>query len=205
MILEAVSVGPMEVNCYILASGPGSKAIIIDPGAETRKIRKVLDKYNLKPAFIINTHGHYDHIGSDDEFAVDVYVHAKEIALLKDPVQNFSAIFALPFQVNAEIKPVEDSQVIKLDDLELKVLHIPGHSPGGIALVLLKPQNKIVFTGDTLFCASVGRTDFPGGDGELLLEGIKEKLLSLSEETIIYPGHGAASTIGEEKRNNPFF
>ncbi|MFA5145494.1 MAG: MBL fold metallo-hydrolase [Candidatus Omnitrophota bacterium] len=204
MILETVCVGPMQVNCYILALREDSPAIIIDPGGQARKIRQALDKHKLKPAFIINTHGHYDHIGSDDEFGVPVYVHNKDLALLKDPRLNLSGLFALPCRVNAEIKILEDGQNIGLEGLQLEVLHVPGHTAGGIALRMIKPGAKIVFTGDSLFCRSIGRSDLDGGDEALLIKTIKEKLLTLSDDTLIYPGHGPSSTIGEEKKSNPF-
>jgi glyoxylase-like metal-dependent hydrolase (beta-lactamase superfamily II) len=204
MILETLCVGPMQVNCYILASDPDSRAIIIDPGAEEGKIKKVLNKYNLKPEFIINTHGHIDHIGCDDKFDIPVYIHRQDSILLKDPKLNLSSFFMSHFSLESHIITLEDKENIKLDQIQLEVIHVPGHTPGGIALLLVKPKDKILFSGDTLFCQGIGRTDFPGADEALLIKSIKEKLLKLSDDTIIYPGHGPSSTIGEEKRNNPF-
>jgi len=204
MILETVCVGPMQVNCYILASSKNSSAIIIDPGDEEHKIRRALDKHKLKPAFIINTHSHYDHIGCDDKFGVPVYIHSQDLALLKDPVLNLSGLFALAYRVKSEIRVLEDKETIALDDILLKVLHLPGHTPGGIALHMQKPMDKVVFTGDSLFCQGIGRTDLAGGNESLLIKSIKDKLLILTDDTVIYPGHGPSSTIGEEKRNNPF-
>ena len=201
MILETVLVGAMVVNCYILASKEGAKAIIIDPGDQERKIRQVLDKHKLIPGFIINTHGHYDHIGADDKFNVPVYAHKFDVPLLKEPMLNLSGLFSEPYQVKAEIKLLEDGERITLDDIELKVLHTPGHTRGGITLLLEKPVDKVAFTGDTLFCQGVGRSDLAGGDEELLIKSIKEKLFTLSPETKIYPGHGTSSTIGAEKNN----
>ncbi len=202
MILETISVGPLEANCYILAQDKDSSAIIIDPGAEPRKIKKVLDRHGLKPAFIVNTHGHYDHIGADDHFGVPVYAHKEEVALLRDPKLNLSGLFSLPFHVNAQIIILKEGSLLELDNIQLKVAHIPGHSPGGIALLMQKPTEKIVFTGDSLFRQGIGRFDLEGGNEELLIRSIKEKLLILADDTVIYPGHGHPSTIGEEKRNN---
>ena len=202
MILETISVGPLEANCYILAHDKDSSAIIIDPGAEPRKIKKVLDRHGLKPAFIVNTHGHYDHIGADDHFGVPVYAHKEEVALLRDPKLNLSGLFSLPFHVNAQIIILKEGSLLELDNIQLKVAHIPGHSPGGIALLMQKPTEKIVFTGDSLFRQGIGRFDLEGGNEELLIRSIKEKLLILADDTVIYPGHGHPSTIGEEKRNN---
>lgn len=204
MILEAICVGSLEVNCYCLALKEDSEALIIDPGTEARKIIQALNRHKLKPAFIVNTHGHYDHIGSDDKFGCPVYIHRADVPLLKDSRLNLSGMLALPYSVKSKIHPLEDGDLVSLGDLQLKVLHIPGHTPGGIALELIKPKEKIVFTGDSLFCGGIGRTDLEGGNEALLVRSIKEKLLSLSDETIVYPGHGPASTIGEERIHNPF-
>lgn len=201
MILEKVCVGAMGVNCYILASKEGAKAIIIDPGDQECKIQQVLDKYKLAPGFIINTHGHYDHIGADDKFNVPVYAHKLEAPLLKEPMLNLSGLFSQPYQVKSEIILLEEGERVTLDDIQLKVIHTPGHTQGGITLLLEKPIDKIAFTGDTLFCQGIGRSDLSGGDEGLLIKSIKEKLFILPSETKIYPGHGEPSTIGEEKKN----
>lgn len=204
MILETINLGPMQVNCYILASGSNSSSIIIDPGDDAEKIKMVLDKHKLNPAFIINTHGHYDHIGADDKFNLPVYIQSKDLGLLKDPKLNLSGLFFMPYSVNSKIKTLEDNAVIELETLQLKVIHTPGHTPGSISLLMKKPKGNILFTGDTLFYQGIGRTDFSGGDEALLIKSIKEKLFPLSDDTVIYPGHGPSSTIGNEKRANPF-
>lgn len=204
MILETVCVGSMQVNCYILACAKSNPAIIIDPGAEARKIKQILDRHKLKPAFIINTHGHYDHIGCDNKFEVPVYIHRQDLELLRSAELNLSGLFALPYQVKSKIMILEDKDSIELDDIQLEVIHMPGHTPGGIALVLKKPLDKIVFTGDSLFCQGIGRSDLAGADESLLIKSIKERLFPLPDDTVIYPGHGPSSSIGEEKRNNPF-
>lgn len=205
MILETVIVGSLQVNCYILSAADGRDAIIIDPGDSQDLIRKVLDRHRLKPVCVINTHGHVDHIGCDDAFGVPVYAHKDEIALLKDSGRNFSDFMDLPFSVKSKVTGLADKQVLVFDGVELEVIHTPGHSPGGICLLLKKPVTNILFSGDTLFYGSIGRTDFPGADTNTLLESIREKLLVLPDDTIVYPGHGAASTIGHEKKHNPFF
>lgn len=204
MILETVSVGHMQVNCYIIASGPDSQAIIIDPGDDKKKIERVLKGHNLTPAFIINTHGHIDHIGCDEGFGVPIYVHRQDAALLKSPELNLSIFLGGAFSVTSKVKELEDKDSVKLGDLELEVIHVPGHSPGGIALLMKKPENNIVFTGDSLFYHSIGRADFPGASSAVLIKSIKEKLFKLNDNTIVYPGHGPSSTIGEERNNNPF-
>jgi len=204
MILEIIHVGSMQVNCYILAAAEDSKAIIIDPGDNEHKIMRVLNKHALTPAFVINTHGHYDHIGCDDKFGVPVFVHKEDAPLLIDPMLNLSGLYSQAVQVKSPIRMLEDNQIIELGEIQLKVLHVPGHTSGGIALLLKKPKDKIVFTGDTLFCQGVGRSDLSGGNESILMKSIKEKLLVLPDDTVIYPGHGASSTIGDEKRSNPY-
>jgi len=204
MILETVNVGPMEVNCYILACAEGKQAIIIDPGDQAYKIRAVLDRHKLSPAMVINTHGHYDHIGSDDKFGVVIYVHKQDLAMLEDAKKNLSASFALSYKVKSEIKTLQDKEIIKLDCLELEVIYLPGHTPGGIGLLMKEPETGIVFTGDTLFCQGIGRCDLPGGSEYQLKKSIKERLFVLPNETKVYPGHGPATTIGKEKDSISF-
>jgi len=204
MILETLCVGPMQVNCYILASSPDSRAIIIDPGDEKQKIERILKKYCLKPEFVINTHGHIDHIGCDDKFGVPVYIHLRDLVLLENPELNLSVSFGSSFSLKSNIKVLEDKDNIELGQIQLEVIHVPGHTPGGISLLMKKPKDKILFSGDTLFYHGIGRTDFPGASETLLIKSIKMRLFKLSDDTIVYPGHGPSSTIGEEKNNNPF-
>jgi len=204
MILETLSLGPLETNCYILAVEDNSGALVIDPGAEPRKITAVLKRHNLQPVAVVNTHGHYDHIGCDDKFGVPVYVHKDDLAMLTDPGRNLSAVFSLGYAVKSQIKTVEEGDIINAAGIALKVIHVPGHTPGGVALLLEKPAVKVVFTGDALFCGGIGRSDLAGGDGDSLIRCIKDKLLTLDPETIVYPGHGSASTIGHEKEYNEF-
>lgn len=204
MILESVRVGFMQVNCYIVASQPGGGAIIIDAGDEKKKIEKALAKHKLTPEFIINTHGHIDHIGCEDAFGVPIYVHRQDAPLLKDPQRNLSSFFGPPFSITSNIKILEDKELIGSEDVQFEVIHVPGHTPGGISLLMKKPEQNILFTGDSLFYHSIGRTDFAGASHDLLVKSIKERLFGLSDDIIIYPGHGPSSTIGEEKKNNPF-
>ena len=204
MIFESVCVGYMAANCYILAGEKNSKAVIIDPGSDFKKIKQILDKHNLKTGLVINTHGHYDHIGCDDKFGVPVYIHKDDESLLRDSKLNLSGVFFMPYKVESAINTVADGDSIGLDDITFKVIHIPGHTRGGAALLMTKPQNNILFSGDTLFYHGIGRSDLPGGSEVLLIKSIKEKLLVLPDETIVYPGHGEPTTVKDEKANNPF-
>ena len=204
MILERVCVGELEVNCYILAEAQGKECIIIDPGSDYDKINKVLIRRKLKPAIIINTHGHADHIGCDDDFGLPVYIHKNDAALLGDPIRNLSGFIGESFSINVEIKEIKDGDKIELGKIKLEVLHTPGHTSGGVSLLLRCPEKFMLFSGDTLFFHSIGRTDFPGASHEALLKSIKDKLLTLPDSTVVYPGHGPSSTIRAEKENNPF-
>jgi hydroxyacylglutathione hydrolase len=203
MICETVVVGEIETNCYIIAAGPGADAVIIDPGADAEAVQAALDKHRCKAGLVVNTHGHYDHIGADGSFNVPVAVHPDDEAMLHDSRKSFAAVFGKAFKVKNLIQRVEDGQRITVGGLTLKVLHTPGHTAGGISLLLEKPQTGLVFSGDALFAGSVGRSDL-GGSHEDLIRSIKEKLLTLPDDTVVYPGHGPATTIGEERRSNPF-
>jgi hydroxyacylglutathione hydrolase len=203
MICERAVVGEIETNCYVIAAGQGRDAVIIDPGADSDVIRKLLSKNKCKAALVINTHGHYDHIGADSDFDVPVAVHREDAAMLTDARKNFAAIFGISFKVKNKIQLLDGGQRISIDGLVLKVLHTPGHTSGGISLLVEEPVKNIVFSGDALFAGSVGRSDL-GGSHEVLIQSIQEKLLTLPDDTIVYPGHGPETTIGEERLNNPF-
>jgi glyoxylase-like metal-dependent hydrolase (beta-lactamase superfamily II) len=201
MILKTIPVGDMRANCYILAKAPSAEAIIIDPGADYPKIESALNKDNLKPQVIINTHGHIDHIGANHKFGVPVWIHQLDADLLTSPVKNGSLIFLQSaYKSPPASRLLEDGEEITVADITLKVIHTPGHTPGGICLKV----DNILFTGDTLFAGSVGRTDLPDGSQRKLINSIKGKLLMFDDSTVIYPGHGPSSTIGNEKRTNPF-
>ncbi len=204
MILEKACVGLYEVNCYILAKCEGGKAVLIDPGAEEDKINSVLSRYNLKPGLIINTHGHIDHIGVDDAFGVCVHIHKDDIDFLDNPNLNLSRFLAMPLQINSPRCLLEDRQIIECDGIKMQVLHTPGHTPGGICILLREPKENILFSGDTLFYQGIGRTDCPLGSFEQLRRSIETKLFVLDNQTKVYPGHGPETTIGAEKQSNPF-
>ncbi|NQS99964.1 MAG: MBL fold metallo-hydrolase [Candidatus Omnitrophica bacterium] len=200
MIPEKLVVGPIQANCYILGCRETHSAIVVDPGAEPKKIKAKLKDLGLALKFIINTHGHVDHIGADGEFSVPVYIHRLDANFLKDPNLSLSNLLGLSLRLPDEVLLLENGQRLTAGEISLEVIHTPGHTPGGICL----RTSEFCLTGDTLFAGGIGRCDLPYANEETILTSIREKLLTLPDDTIIYPGHGAASTIGQEKSENPF-
>lgn len=193
--LEGFVVGPLAVNCYLVAD-PGTKdACIIDPGADPEKLKRAVRKNGFSLKFIINTHGHGDHIAANGSFDVPIYIHRLDADFLIDPAKNLSKHFFFTVKSPAASRILEDGDVIALGDLEFRVVHTPGHTPGSIVLAL----GSVLFTGDTLFCGGVGRTDFDYGDEKTLYNSIRKKIFTFPDDTVIYPGHGSGSTIGAEK------
>lgn len=199
--IEVLEVGPIFSNCYIVGQ-PNSSAFIVDPGDEKSKIKKIIDKYKFNPLFIINTHGHIDHIKEDISFNIPVYIHKLDAHLLKNPQLNLSSFLSCPFTVGPEIdiRELEDRDYIEFIDKRLDVIHTPGHTQGSICI---KFENYL-FSGDTLFSKSIGRTDFAGSSSDQLIGSIKKKLFNLDPDTIILPGHGSRTTLREEMQENPF-
>jgi len=204
MILEILTVGALETNCYILGDEKTKQAVVIDPGGDFEIIEDHLKKLKLKVQYIILTHGHVDHIGALGELKkatqAEILIHSKDSAMLYDPNQNIAFFSGDKIIATKADRLLEDRDIIKCGGIKLEVLHTPGHTPGGISLL----TDKMIFTGDTLFCGSIGRTDFPSSSFQKLIKSIKDKLLSKDDDFIIYPGHGPPSTIGEERRDNPF-
>ncbi|MFH1245046.1 MAG: MBL fold metallo-hydrolase [Candidatus Omnitrophota bacterium] len=200
MLIETIIVGPLQVNCYILACPQTGRAVVIDPGADPEKITRRIKKKNFKVEYIINTHGHIDHIGANAVLGVPVYIHRLDADFLLKPELNLSGMLGAPLNFPAASLLLEDKQKLRLGNIELEVIHTPGHTPGGICL----KTSGICFTGDTLFAQSIGRTDLPYASYETILNSIRGRLMSLDDNVVIYPGHGSSSTIGEERENNPF-
>jgi len=199
MILETVVVGAYQANCYIIADKDRKEAIIIDPGDEYSKIKKVIDRYGLTPKVIINTHGHIDHIGANSNFNLPVYIHKDDAEFLTDSKKNMSSFLNLSKLSKVEFRILKDKDKISIDNLTLEVIHSPGHTPGGICLKL----DNMIFTGDTLFAGGIGRTDLPYSSEDKMVNSLK-KLMDYPDNTKILPGHGPSSTIGEERASNPF-
>ena len=197
-------VEPLGSNCYLAWDSANNQAVIIDPGGEGERIVATVEKHGLEVQLILNTHGHGDHIAANGmlkkRFGVPILIHEADAPMLTDPLRNMSAIYGFPVTSPPCDGFLVPGEKIAFGRLAFHVLHTPGHSPGGVSLY----SGGCVFTGDVLFFGSVGRYDLPEGDETLLIRGIREHLLTLPEETQVYPGHGQNTTIGMEKRCNPF-
>jgi len=208
MRIDSFILGAFETNCYILRAGDAAKdSLIIDTGLEAGELLDFLQANKLNPVAVVLTHGHADHITGVVALRkrfpeTDVYIHKLDAEMLTGAPSNLSALSGRAFSTEPADFLIEEPGLIEQAGIKLKVLHTPGHTPGGISLY--SEQEGIVFVGDTLFADSVGRTDFPGGSMNQLIKSIKEKLLTLPDETIVYPGHGPTTTIAQEKASNPF-
>lgn len=205
MILENFMSGPLSVNCYIAADEKTKKGFMIDPGGHNKNMVEFIKKNQIQLEYIILTHGHGDHIGGVKAY-LEEYPECKlvackqEAAMLADTRMNFSMeTCGMPVALTANML-VEDGDKLMVGNLELEFFHTPGHTTGGMCILV----EDCLFSGDTLFAQSIGRTDFPGGSYEEIKASIRNKLFVLPDETHVYPGHMAPTTIGFEKRNNPF-
>ena len=203
MIIEKVVVGPFATNCYIVGDESTREGIIIDPGDEAKKILKRVHELGLDIKLILLTHGHIDHAGALKEVKeatnAEVAVHTDDANF--DRYQSAGLVLGLSYpNPPAPDRLLKDGDILDIAGMHFKVLHTPGHSVGGICLL----RDGVVFSGDTLFNCSIGRSDLPGGNHSQLLESIRSKLLVLDEDTTVYPGHGEDTTIAAERKGNPF-
>lgn len=206
MIIKMLAVGPFAANCYVVGSSATKQGMIIDPGAEAGTILKTVRQAGLSIFLIVITHAHIDHVGAVREVqhstGARFAIHEAEKGLaLSAPIRMLTSLGISP--VKSPPRPdrlLKDGDRIDIGDLSFEVLYTPGHSAGGICL----SGHGVVFSGDTLFNLGIGRTDFPGMSHERLIESIREKLMVLPDQTIVYPGHGPPTTIGDERRGNPF-
>ena len=204
--VDFMVVGPVSTNCYFLINEELKEVVIVDPGDYADKIKAYIVKEGLKPVAILLTHGHFDHMMAAEalreEYQISVYACAKEKVLLNSASKNLSNGFIrASYTMDADIYCKEGDELC-LAGCTIKVLETPGHTPGGCCYYIA--SENIVFTGDTLFCLSIGRTDFEGGSYPEICKSIKEKLFVLPDETICYCGHGEDTRIGYEKGRNPY-
>jgi glyoxylase-like metal-dependent hydrolase (beta-lactamase superfamily II) len=208
MQIDCLTIGAYETNCYVLRKdGSAKDCLIIDTGLNAAKLIEFLNRGRLNPVAVILTHGHIDHIAGlialRGKFTgLKVYVHKLDAEMLTGSENNLSEFIGGGFETASADFLVDDGNIIEQAGLKLEVFHTPGHTQGGICLYA--KNEKTVFVGDTLFAGSVGRTDFPGGSMEKLLQSIREKLLILPDDTTVYPGHGPQTSIAWEKKHNPF-
>jgi len=206
MIHEVLPVGVLGCNCSIIGDEESLEAVVIDPGDEISKIEEILHRNQLKVKMIVITHAHIDHIGGAEKLRAitraPVYMHDAD-KFLADQLPVQAAWLGIEPPQNPGIDtPAREGDIIRAGYVEAHVIHTPGHTPGSISLYL--PDAKKLIAGDTLFEGSIGRTDLPGGDTAQIDRSIRGKLYTLPEDTIVYPGHGATTTIGHEKKHNPF-
>jgi hydroxyacylglutathione hydrolase len=204
VLLETLIVGPLGVNCYIVGDEKTREALVIDPGGNARDILDTLRREQLRLVAIVATHAHFDHLLALDEIRAATrapfLLHADEASTLANASLG-ARLFGFAFRSPAPAERLlREGDAVRFGSLALNVLHTPGHSPGGMCLL----HDKSIFVGDTLFQGGIGRADLPGGDYGTLMRSIRDKLLTLPDDTVVYPGHGDATTIGEERQLNPF-
>jgi glyoxylase-like metal-dependent hydrolase (beta-lactamase superfamily II) len=204
LIIKRLPVGPIMANCFVLGCEETLEGAVIDPGDDTDKILMLLAEQRLTLKKIINTHGHFDHVGGNkrlkDATGAPILIHPQDAHMLTQLSASAQA-----FGLSAENSPAPDQQIdegdtITFGNIALNVIHTPGHTPGGISLY----TEGHLFVGDTLFAGSIGRTDFPGGDYDTLIASVQKKLFALGDDVVVYTGHGPETTIGREKKTNPF-
>jgi glyoxylase-like metal-dependent hydrolase (beta-lactamase superfamily II) len=197
-------VGPIEANCYLVYDEGSKEGLAIDPGAEGPKIMREIEKNGIKVKYIVNTHGHSDHIGANqyikDATGAVLLIHEEDAPMLTDAAKNLSVFTGKGINKPAPDRLLKDGEILEVGGMSFTVLHTPGHTRGGICLF----GGEACFTGDTLFQYSIGRTDFPGGSFEQLIKSIKTKILPLGDDVAVLPGHGPSSTVGRERTGNPF-
>ena len=216
MLIVGFPAGSFAANCYLVASGPRSECVIIDPGQDAEQgINEVIDEYHLQPVAVLATHGHIDHIWSVAPVCgargIPAYIHPADRALLSDPGRGLSLapgqrLFGgLTFTEPDDVRELSDGMRLELAGFELVVDHAPGHTPGSVTFGLPPvTEAGTLFSGDLLFAGSIGRTDLPGGDYETILASLARVCLSLPGETQVLPGHGPETTIEAERAHNPF-
>jgi glyoxylase-like metal-dependent hydrolase (beta-lactamase superfamily II) len=206
--------GAFAANCYLVAPAPGEECVIIDPGQDSQQgIEELLDRHRLKPIAVLLTHGHIDHMWSVAPVCgakgIAAYIHPDDRELLSDPGKGMSLTAkqqffgGLTFSEPDDVRVLADDEEISLAGLDFRIGHAPGHTPGSVTFRSPVDERDALFTGDLLFAGSIGRTDLPGGDQQAILRSLA-RTLTLPDETIVLPGHGPTTSIGDERRGNPF-
>lgn len=205
LAVKHMVVGAVATNCYLAENTRTREALIIDPGDSAGRIAQIIKDDEVTPVAVLLTHGHFDHAMAAgelaEEFQIPVYAHEKEQETLENPRINLSGMIGQSLAFHAD-RYVRDGETLDLAGFQIQVLHTPGHTLGGVCYYL--ESEKTLFSGDTLFCQSVGRTDFPTGSASVLIRSIKEKLMPLPDDTTVYTGHEDMTTIGMERKYNPF-
>jgi len=207
MIHQVLAVGMLECNCSVVGDEATGEAVVIDPGDDVERVQEILTRHRLRAKYIIATHAHIDHVGGIEKLqratGAAVLMHAGDLPLYQNLAQQAAWLGIRPPAVVAVDQFLREGDTLRWGPLALEVLHTPGHSPGSLSLHLPGEQPRI-FSGDTLFQGSIGRTDLWGGSFEQIMQSIRDALLSFPDETPVYPGHGPPTTIGQERESNPF-
>jgi hydroxyacylglutathione hydrolase len=224
VFVAAVPADAFGTNCYVLATAPGEQCLLVDPGIGVLdRVDSVLIEHRLRPAAVLLTHGHLDHTFSVAAVCgargITAYIHPDDRELLADPAKGLSGDFAqlfggrLPYTAPDDVAPLRDGEVMSLAGLEITVDHAPGHTQGSVLFRLpagaaspgvAEEGEEICLSGDVLFAGSIGRTDLPGGDLAAMLRSLRDKVLPLGDQTVVLPGHGDMTTIGQERATNPY-
>ena len=214
VLVTGFPAGAFAANCYVVAPAPGEECVIIDPGQDAQRgIEELLDRYRLKPIAVLLTHGHIDHMWSVAPVCgakgIPAYIHPDDREMLADPARGMSLMAkqqflgGMTFSEPDDVKALRDDEIIPLAGLSFRVGHTPGHTPGSVTFRSAGEDLDALFTGDLLFAGSIGRTDLPGGDHETILRSLA-RTLTLPDATVVLPGHGPTTTIGDERTTNPF-
>jgi len=204
MLIETLTVGPVMTNCYIIACEDTKEAAVIDPGGDAKRILDTVQRMGVEVVYVLNTHGHFDHTLVNDAVievtGAPLAIHEADAPMLT--MGGGAAWFGMKGSKSSADVLLHEGDTLKVGNLQLQVLHVPGHSPGGVAFYIA--SEGVVFSGDALFNMGIGRTDLPGGDYDQLIASIQTKLFALPAETVVYSGHGPATTIARERAGNPF-